>query len=418
MPTPSDILITGLGVVSPLGVGLENFWKALAAGQSGVVERPEFAGHDWPFQIGAPVQGFDPKQLVKPRKALKVMCPPIQTGCAAANLAVEHAGLIPEQLNPDRIATVFGTEVFISDPREIGNAFFKCLVDGKYQHDRWGTAGLGEIEPLWMLKYLPNMVASHISIAIDARGPSNSICQGDASSLLSIIEAAELLRRGWADTAVAGGTGSNLQLFSMIYRGKDNYSRRVDKPAAASRPFDRNRDGEVAGEGAGAIVLETSNSMLRRGGTAQARLAGWAQGFCSLESPRFPQRVAEVCEQALAAARLPVEELGQFNAHGTSQPLSDRLEATAIAKFASEVPMVAFKHNFGNLGPGSGTIELIGGILAMQRGVLPGAINFTAPDEGFTLSLSSSPRKYPHTSLLKLSFSPTGQIAALVVTLP
>lgn len=418
MPTPSDILITGLGVVSPLGVGLENFWQALAAGQSGVVERPEFAGNDWPFQIGAPVQGFDPKQLVKPRKALKVMCPPIQTGCAAANLAVEQAGLIPEQLNPDRIATVFGTEVFISDPREIGNAFFKCLVDGKYQHDRWGTAGLGEIEPLWMLKYLPNMVASHISIAIDARGPSNSICQGDASSLLSIIEAAELLRRGWADTAVAGGTGSNLQLFSMIYRGKENYSCRVDKPAAASRPFDRNRDGEVPGEGAGAIVLETSDSMLRRGGKAQARLAGWAQGFCSLDSPRFPQRVAEVCEQALAAARLPVEELGQFNAHGTSQPLSDRLEATAIAKFAPEVPMVAFKHNFGNLGPGSGTVELIAGILAMQRGVLPGAINFTAPDEGFTLSLSSSPRKYPHNSLLKLSFSPTGQIAALVVTLP
>jgi 3-oxoacyl-[acyl-carrier-protein] synthase II len=418
MPTPSDILITGLGVVSPLGVGLENFWQALAAGQSGVVDRPEFAGNDWPFQIGAPVQGFDPKQLVKPRKALKVMCPPIQTGCAAANLAVEQAGLIPEQLNPDRIATVFGTEVFISDPREIGNAFFKCLVDGKYQHELWGTAGLGEIEPLWMLKYLPNMVASHISIAIDARGPSNSICQGDASSLLSIIEAAELLRRGWADTAVAGGTGSNLQLFSMIYRGKGQYSRRVDTPAAASRPFDRNRDGEVPGEGAGAIVLETSSSMLRRGGKAQARLAGWAQGFCSLDSPRFPQRVAEVCEQALAAARLPVEELGQFNAHGTSQPLSDRLEATAIAKFASEVPMVAFKHNFGNLGPGSGTIELIAGILAMQRGVLPGAINFTAPDEGFTLSLSSSPRKYPHNSLLKLSFSPTGQIAALVVTLP
>lgn len=418
MPTPTDILITGLGVVSPLGVGLENFWQALAAGQSGVVERPEFAGNDWPFQIGAPVQGFDPKQLVKPRKALKVMCPPIQTGCAAANLAVEQAGLIPEQLNPDRIATVFGTEVFISDPREMGNAFFKCLVDGNYQHDRWGTAGLGEIEPLWMLKYLPNMVASHISIALDARGPSNSICQGDASSLLSIIEAAELLRRGWADTAVAGGTGSNLQLFSMIYRGKENYSRQVKKPSAASRPFDRNRDGEVPGEGAGAIVLETNDSMLRRGGKAQARLAGWAQGFCSLDSPRFPQRVAEVCEQALAAARLPVEELGQFNAHGTSQPLSDRLEATAISKFAPEVPMVAFKHNFGNLGPGSGTIELVAGILAMQRGVLPGAINFAAADEGFMLNLSSSPRKYPHNSLLKLSFSPTGQIAALVVTLP
>ncbi|MFO0265266.1 MAG: beta-ketoacyl synthase N-terminal-like domain-containing protein, partial [Planctomycetota bacterium] len=125
MPAAPEILITGMGTVSPLGVGLESFWTALDSGQSGVIERTEFAETDWPFRIAAPLQGFDPKQLVKPRKALKVMCPPIQSGCAAANLAVEQAGITPEQLNPDRIATVFGTEVFISDPREIGNAFFK-----------------------------------------------------------------------------------------------------------------------------------------------------------------------------------------------------------------------------------------------------------------------------------------------------
>jgi 3-oxoacyl-[acyl-carrier-protein] synthase II len=204
----------------------------------------------------------------------------------------------------------------------------------------------------------------------------------------------------------------------MIYRGRDQYSRRVNAPQAASRPFDRDRDGAVAGEGAGAIVLETGSSLQHRGGQAQARLAGWAQGFCSLNSERFPHRVVEVCEQALAHANLSVMELGQFNAHGTSQPLSDRLEASAICKLAPEVPLLACKHNFGSLGPGGGTVELIAGILAMQRGILPGAINFAASDTGFTLNLSSSTRQHAHSSLLKLSFSPTGQIAALVVTLP
>ncbi len=418
MPQVPEILISGMGVVSPLGVGLESFWEALESGRSGVLEREEFSQTDWPFRIAAPIQGFDPKQLVKPRKALKVMCPPIQSGCAAANLAFDQAGLAAGQLNPDRIATVFGTEVFISDPREIGSAFFKCLVDGRYQHHLWGTAGIGEIEPLWMLKYLPNMVASHISIAVDARGPSNSICQGDASSLLSIIEAAELLQRNWADVAVAGGTGSYLQHFSMIYRGRETYSQRIAAPQAASRPFDRDRDGMVAGEGAGAIILETAEHLQTRGGEALARLSGWAQGFCPFDSPRFSQRIVEVCQAALQKAKLSPADLGQWNAQGNSQIRADQLEATAITALAADLPVVALKHNFGNLGPGSGTVELIGGILAMQQGLLPGAINFSAADPGQELNLSAEARRHPHQHFLKLSFSPTGQIAALVLSKP
>jgi 3-oxoacyl-[acyl-carrier-protein] synthase II len=418
MPAVPDILISGMGVVSPLGVGLETFWDALASGRSGVVERAEFAQTDWPFRIAAPIQGFDPKQLVKPRKALKVMCPPIQSGCAAANLAFEQAGLAVGQLNPDRIATVYGTEVFISDPREIGSAFYKCLVDGTYQHHLWGTAGIGEIEPLWMLKYLPNMVASHISIAVDARGPSNSICQGDVSSLLSIIEAAELLHRHWADVAVAGGTGSYLQHFSMIYRGRETYSQRIHDPQGASRPFDRDRDGMVAGEGAGAIILETAPHLASRGGNALARLSGWAQGFCPFDSARFPQRIAEVCQTALKKANLAPQDLGQWNAQGNSQVRSDQLEAAAIATVAPDVPVVALKHNFGNLGPGGGAVELIGGILARQHGLLPGAINFSAADAGQSINLHSEARQHDHQHLLKLSFSPTGQIAALIVSQP
>lgn len=416
MPAAQEILITGMGTVSPLGVGLETFWAALAAGHSGVIERAEFAHTDWPFRLAAPIQGFDPKQLVKPRKALKVMCPPIQSGCAAANLAIEQAGIVPGQLDPDRIAIVFGTEVFISDPREMANAFFKCLVNGSYEHSLWGTAGIAEIEPLWMLKYLPNMVASHISIAIDARGPSNSICQGDASSLLSVIEAAELLRRGWADVAVAGGTGSNLQHFTMIYRGRDTYSQRIHSPQQASRPFDRDRDGIVAGEGAGAIVLETAAHLAARQGSPQARLSGWAQGFCPADSPHFHERIAEVCAVALARAGIGPADLGQWNSHATSQIQIDAIEAAAIARLAPEVPVLALKHNFGHLGPGSGAVELVGGILALQHGQLPGAINFEQADAGTRLNLDKTFRQLPQQHLLKLSFSPTGQIAVVIVS--
>jgi 3-oxoacyl-[acyl-carrier-protein] synthase II len=156
------------GVVSPIGIGVTSFWDSLRNPISGIACEA-FAETELPMRIGGDVRAFDAKAYVKPRKSLKVMCPQIQFGYAAAQMAVEHAGLTPESYDPDRLGIVFGSETFYADPIEVAEVFRKCIVDRCYDHERWGEFAMRDIMPLWMLKYLPNMVASHVSIAYDAR---------------------------------------------------------------------------------------------------------------------------------------------------------------------------------------------------------------------------------------------------------
>ena len=241
-PLP-QVVVTGVGVVAPVGVGADSFWDSLVAGRSGVSLRAGFEDVQLPHRIAASVSGFVGKDYIKPRKSLKIMCGPIQYGCAAAAMAVDQANFAEGVLTQERVGTVFGTETFFADPGEVADVFQKCMVDSEYQHDRWGEFALREIQPLWMLKYLPNMAASHISIAMDARGPSNSICQGEASGLLSLVEAADLIQRGVADVVVAGGTGSQMALVSTLYRGVDSLATTSINP---SRPRDLSTKTEMA----------------------------------------------------------------------------------------------------------------------------------------------------------------------------
>ena len=245
------------------------------------------------YELRHEVENFDARKYIKPRKALKVMCEPIQFGCAAAAMAASDAGLDDFATDPDRIATVFGTETFFADPMETADVFRKCIVDQNYEHSHWGEFAMREIQPLWMLKYLPNMVASHISIALDARGPSNSICQAEASSSLAIIEGMDIIRRGAADIVVVGGTGSRLSLVSMLYRGVQNLSNRVFEPERASRPFDADRDGLVAGEGAGALIIESKQHALNRGAQTYAELVGYSRTHCARDDKRFVEALTQ-----------------------------------------------------------------------------------------------------------------------------
>ncbi len=249
MKLDRDLVVTGMGVVSPIGIGTGAFWDSLLSGKSGVKLRPEFCDTDLPLKLAAPVTDFDAKQYIKPRKAIKIMCGPIQYACAAAAMASEQANLADGFTEPERLGTLFGTEMFFANPCDVAEVFHHCTVERGYRHDRWGEFAMRKIQPLWMLKYLPNMAASHISIANDARGHSNSICQGDASGLLALIEAAGVILRGSCDVVVTGGTGSAMELNSLLYRGIDRLSRRFDDPEKASRPFDKDRDGLVPGEG-------------------------------------------------------------------------------------------------------------------------------------------------------------------------
>ncbi|MEQ1905088.1 MAG: beta-ketoacyl synthase N-terminal-like domain-containing protein [Pirellulaceae bacterium] len=411
------IFVTGMGVVSPIGIGLADFWSSLVAGISGISLDPRLAELDVPWKFSARVDDFDGKRFVKPRKALKVMCREIQFGYVAATCALEQASgqQLPEHcFEPDRLACVFGAETFQGEPEELISAIQATQALNSQDLSSWGAVAMTQIQPLWMLKYLPNMAASHISIAVDARGPNNTICQGDVSSALALIEGADVLRRGWADCAIVGGTSSRVSPVGMIYRGAENLVAESASPQKALQPFAMPARGTVHGEGAASLILETEQSVLARGATPTVELVGWSRGFSRFNSNEFPKAIVEISKDALQQANLSAHDLGHINAHGSGSPQEDLYEATALAKIAPKIPLVAFKRNFGQTGPGASMLEIVASILALEHGNLPVTTNLAAEEVLFQLPLNRSSQTAAGTSFLKIAFAATGQITALV----
>lgn len=416
-PDPErGIVVTGLGVVSPIGIGAEAFWDSLAAGRSGARIRDEFADTDLPLRFYAPVTGFEGKQWIKPRKAIKVMCEPIQYGCAAARMAAEQAGIVEGGVfNPDRIGTVFGSETFFSHPRNVADVFQACNENGAYVHDRWGESAMREIEPLWMLKYLPNMSTSHVSIAVDARGPSNTICQREVSGLLALIEGMSLIRRGLCDAVVVGGTGSSTSLTVNLYHGMQLLCAPGEDPTRACRPFEKNRSGTIFGEGAGAIVLESEEHALNRNAEIKCRIAGASRSFCSDSGNKFSQAIAANLAETMQSAQIDRSELGHFNSHGWGSPHFDQLEAVAINSVAGDVPTLGLKSYFGFLGAGSSIVELLASILAIENRNLPKTLNYEEPDPACPCNVRSENEAISKGTGIKLAYSLHGQITSVAI---
>ena len=421
MPTPHDVVITGLGLVTPIGIGREAFWAALEAGTSGIDVLPEFAGTELPFRFGARLKGFDAKQYVQPRKTIKVMCGEIQAGYSAAMLAMQDAGLAKGAVEPDRLGVVLGSEMLFGEVEEVSDVYRRCAENGQFKFANWGGFVFKDLYPLWMLKYLPNMAACHISIAHDARGPNNSIVQGGASSLLAIGEAMMVIQRGLADAMIAGGSGANVSFNSLPFRGWEQLSRWQGEPAGASRPFDRQRSGIVPGEGSAAFVLETREHAERRGAKVLARLAGFASRF---EPVRSGQRargtaIGQSIEAALAVAGLAASDVGHVNAHGESSIEHDRVEAQAIHAALGDVPVAAYKSYFGDLGSGSGAVELAASVLALVHGRVPPTLNYESPDPACPVNvIHADPLVGARPTAIALNQSTTGQAAAAVLTQP
>jgi 3-oxoacyl-[acyl-carrier-protein] synthase II len=292
------------------------------------------------------------------------------------------------------------------------------MVDQRFVFDLWGKQSMTQLYPLWMLKYLPNMVACHIGIAQDAQGPNNTITLGEASSLLAVMEGASIIERGAADVMIVGGAGSRLNLTPMLYRGDLNLSHRADDPAAASRPFDRLRDGMVNGEGSGAFVLESREFAQRRGARPLARILGFGRSYEVLGNGRAPtgHGVRNSIVAALrSSGRQPVD-IGHVNAHGISTVAGDRLEAQAIRATLGEVPVTAPKSFFGNLGAGGGAVEMAASVLGLQTGEVPRTLNYEEPDPDCPIAVVHGQSLMTEQRVaLILNQSGTGQTAALVV---
>jgi 3-oxoacyl-[acyl-carrier-protein] synthase II len=416
-----DIVITGTGVVSPIGIGKEAFWQSLERGASGVRRLRNFDSTALPAPFGGELVDFEPKQYVTPRKSLKVMSREIQFGFAAARLAIQDAAIDPAHIDPDRFGVIYGSEMFYCDLEELSECYRPCLEGGEFRMDLWGTAGISKLYPLWMLMYLPNMVACHVAIAHDARGPNNTISCGDASSLLALIEAVEVLRRGLADVMIVGGAGTRINVTPLAFRGDMLLSHRQDDPAAACRPFDADRDGVVNGEGAAAFILETREHAAARGATIQAEVWGRGQSFEIPQAADFAQGpgLQRAIRGALQRAELEGSEVGHVNAHGLSTRDDDRREAAAIRTTLGDVPVTAPKSFFGNLGAGSGAVEMVASILALEKHRVPMTLNYQRPDPECELNVvHDQPLEGRRPTSLVLSYSTTGQTAAVLLSAP
>jgi 3-oxoacyl-[acyl-carrier-protein] synthase II len=382
MATSADIVITGIGVVSPVGVGREAFWQAMVAGASGIRPITGFDASGLAVRFGGQVADFDPKLFVRPRKSLKVMSRDIQLGFAAADLAVADAGLVAGGVEPTRFGVVFGGDMIYADIEDLESTYRRATVGGGFDYHRWAEAIQQEVHPLWLLKHLPNMTASHVAIAHDARGPNNTIVLGDVSGLLAVAEAASVIRRGWADVMIAGGTGCRLHPTAMVARGAAQLSHRADDVESACRPFDLDRDGLVNGEGAGAVILESREHAARRGAAIIGRILATASR-CEPRA-RHEGVSGAALRQAIRAAReaagLAGGDVGHVNAHGLSTIEMDRAEAAAIAAELGDTPVTAPKSSFGHLGAGGGVVEMLASVLGLAAGVVPPTRSYRTPD--------------------------------------
>jgi len=414
-----EVVITGVGVVSPIGVGREAFWEALLSGHCGIgpVTQTNLSG--MPPQLAGEVRNFDPRAFVANRKSLKVMSRDAQLGIAASTLACRDAGIGAGRIDPERFGVVLGADQICSPIQESETTYGACITDGRFDFQLWGTKGLAASFPLGFLRVLPNMVASHVSIAQDARGPNNTIHEGEISSLLAVSEAASVIQRGMADVMLAGGASSQMHPLDFVRRiAMGNLSPRHEDPASVVRPFDARRDGYVWSEGAAVLVLESRRHAESRGAEILARLKGWGAAFEAVNSHGrlSGSGLRRAVVGALGHAGIKQETLGHINAHGLSTVCDDALEAAVIHDLLPQTPVTALKGHFGNPAAAGAAMELAASILAIHNGCVPAVRNYEHADPACPIKvIHGQPLVSSLSDAVCLTWMPFGQSAAVVV---
>jgi 3-oxoacyl-[acyl-carrier-protein] synthase II len=429
------VVITGMGMVSPLGLEPEGFWDALVAGRSGVGPLESFDAAGLPLRYAAEARGFtgdiaefgplDGERKKAIRKGLKVMCRESQMAVAAAQRALHDAGSAATHHPPERFGCVFGSDYMLTLPDDFTAGVAACRgPDGGFAFDAWAERGMPLLNPLWLLKYLPNMPASHIAIYNDLRGPSNSLTVREASGHLAVGEAVVTIQRGAADVMVVGATGTRVHPMKTVHALQSEQvalgEGGVGDPAAWSRPFDARRTGMVLGEGAGVLILEELTQARARGARILGEVIGHAGRAATSVGGVGRRRAAlgAALRRALDMAGIGAGDLGHVHAHGASTLLGDREEAAAfhdvLGDAAWRIPFVAAKSHFGNLGGGSGMVECIASLLALKAGTLFPLLNHEHPDPACPVRPGRAGDPAGDT-FVTAAVTPQGQAGVLVV---
>ena len=368
------VVVTGLGVVSPLGIGADFFWKALVNGTSGVGRITRFDPTGYGCQIAAEVKGFDPLQWID-KKEVKKMDSFVQYALAAGLMAVEDAHLKVSDGRQERVGVLVGT----------GMGGIIMLVE---QYQVLLEKGPDRVSPFFIPGIIPNMASGRLSMLLGAKGPNSCVSTACATGNHAIGDSFRIIQRGEADVMLAGGTEAVIS--NLCIAGFNNckaLSTRNDEPERASRPFDKERDGFVMGEGAGVLILEALDHALDRGAPIYAEVIGYGMSgdayHVTAPAPEGEGAVQSM-EGAIRDAGIPPEAVDYINAHGTSTPYNDANETLAIKRVfgdhAYRIPVSSIKSMIGHTLGAAGAIEAAATVLTLKHGIVPPTINYEFPD--------------------------------------
>ncbi|MBI4227644.1 MAG: beta-ketoacyl-ACP synthase II [Candidatus Omnitrophica bacterium] len=404
------VVVTGLGCVTPLGHDPETFWTALLAGQSGVGRITAFDASGYPTQIAAEVKAFDPAAELGP-KHVRHSDRFVQMAVVAAKRAAAHARLDITQEDPARVGVWIGS----------GMGGLATIEEGYRQLAEKGPT---RISPFFIPMIICNMAPGQVSIALGAKGPNACPVSACASAGHALGDALRIIQRGEADVMIAGGSECAItQLGVGGFCALKALSTRNDAPTKASRPFDRDRDGFVIGEGAGIVVLEALDHAQRRGAPLLAEFIGYGMtgDAYHMTAPDPEGRGATACmTRALQDAGITPQDVSYINAHGTSTPLNDKVETLAIKTVfgpqASRVPISSTKSMTGHLLGAGGAVEFIACTLTIRDQVIHPTINYTTPDPDCDLDyVPNQARRAPVTVVMSNSLGFGGHNVSLVL---
>ena len=411
--TPRRVVVTGVGLVSPLGIGTAESWQGLVEGRSGAGQITRFDASDFSSRIACEVKGFDPLEFADRRDARK-MDTFIQYGLAASLFAAEDAGLESPLGNPDRVGVVISS----------GIGGFETI---EREHRKLLEKGPRRISPFFVPAMVVNLAAGWVSIRLGAKGPNSAMATACSAGAHAVGEAFRLVRYGHADVMVAGGAEATITPMCIGgFASMRALSTRNDEPERASRPFDRDRDGFVVGEGAGILILEEREQALARGARPYAEVIGYGMSgdaFHITAPAEDGGGAVRVMRAALAEAGAAPEDVDAVNAHGTSTPLNDRIETAAIRRVfgehADRLAVSSTKSMTGHLLGGAGGLEAGIACLTLRHQTLPPTINYETPDPDCDLdNVPNTARPAAVRSVLSNSFGFGGTNVSLLFRHP
>jgi len=417
------VVVTGLGLISPLGNNLKESWQSLIQGKSGIRRVHSPLSETLPYSIAGEIKNFDPAQFIPKRKSIKLMNRGSQLVASAAHMAISDAGINPNEIG--LVLGIGGTQYAIEDT--VAAIYASLSDDLTVDHQRFGRKGLKSLNPIWPFTILPNMALCHISILYHIQGPNVILTSIASAGAQAIGEAVKKVKEGETPVFLAGGCDTINPICLTSFFLKDLLSPSADNPEEICRPFDRDRNGLVLGEGAALLIVEDLDHARERGAKIYAEITGYSScvyGMGDMPGKEsLPQVIhgAEMAMQgALGDAGISPEEIDYINAEGRSCEISDWAETEAIKRvfgdYAYKVPVSSNKSMMGHLLCASGPAEAIFSILTINENIIPPTINYHHPDPRCDLDyIPNEAREKKVDIIMSNTFSPEGDYTTLIM---